>query len=361
MVARSTRDLGMISAGAAIVVALCVAGAMLAATMNSTAVQASVSGTLEVAPGEYPLQIAAIYSNLGNRPAPIPPLSVPLLLVGGFPFGVGPTSPAGTVEESANGFTVFPAIPSDGSACSARLELSSLFQGEYEIVEGANYTGPATLSAVFAGTSAWPSTGYGLMTETNLSSLFVVQTGGNGTTMAVVNYYSYNQSAGEIVGLVAHSSPFEFDTNEPALLSLSLGGAGSFVASVNGIPRLNGWIENFLPGPSPVAAWANNTSAVLGVVASIGGDTLWLGPTSTCGSQLILPLASTARPQIVSKSSSALLVGPIAQSEFTAASIYVLEVALSAIPSQPSVTVAGGTPVSLNVNESLEFTVPWGS
>jgi hypothetical protein len=349
----------MVLTGAAVLAVLLVAGLMLVSTLSNTAAQPVLSGTLSVAQTPSGPELAASYSNLGNRPEGLPPEAVPFLDIQGIPFSIAPAVLSGSVAGSAGKTTVYLPALAVPPSCTPQLVLSPPSTQGYVSVSGVRLLGPATLSVVFEGTAAWPSTGLGLMLATNLSSLFVIGAAGSGNTTATVAYDSYSQSAGAITGQLARSQPFELDTEEPTELVLSLTGFGDYAVSVDGIPRLAGAIHPFLPGYSPLAVWASNASSILGVVTVAGGDTRWVGPSATCGFLFIVPLAAIETPEITSNLTGARIVGPVVQPPLPTGSLYVLEAVLTG-PSVPAaVSLADCNPVPLDVNGTFTFTAPW--
>jgi len=361
MVHRFTVGTAMVLVGAVIVAALLVAAAMLASTLYSNATQPSVSGSLGISLAPSGPLLSAAYSNLGNTPAILSPQSVPILEVQGFPFSLGPAVLTGGVSEWAGTTAVYVPPPSLASPCKPALTLSFPARQGYISVGGASLSGPAVLSAVFEGSSSWPSNGYGLMIGTNLSSLLVIQVAGTGNTTATVAYDNYSKSAGQITGEIALSSPFGLDTGAPTEFTLSLTGLGGFGASVNGVPRLNGSIAQFVPGYSPLAVWSTNATALLGLVASVDHVTQWVGPTATCGSLWVVPLSSTTGPVVISNLTAINVVGPVPGAILPTGSLYVLEGILLGTASGSTVDLASCTPVLLGVNGTMAFSAPWVS
>jgi hypothetical protein len=361
MVHRATVGTAMVLAGTVIVAALLVAATMLASTLYSNATQPSVSGGLTITLAPSGPLLSAAYSNLGNSPSVLPPQFVPLLLVQGFPFSLGPAVLTGSVSGSAGTTAVNLSPPSAASSCKPGLSLSPPSRQGYISVGGAGVSGPATLSAVFEGSASWPSNGYGLLIGTNLSSLFVMQVAGTGNTTATVAYDSYNKSTGQITGILALSSPFGLDAAVSTELTLSLTGLGGFVVSVNGVPRLNGPIAQFAPGYSPLAVWATNATALLGLVTSVDHVTQWVGPTAGCGSFWVVPVYSGGSPVVTSNPDllAVQVVGPVPGTVLPSGSLYVVEATLLGTPSPSTVELADCNPVSLGVNGTLVFSAPW--
>jgi hypothetical protein len=358
MVFRLTRSFAMVPVGAVVLVVLIVVGVVLFNSMLTKATQPTLTGSVVLTTTSQGPELGISYFNQGNRPASLPPLTVPLLVAGGFPFTVGASGLGPSITASSGGITLVPsaAVP---SACTPGLSLSSPVSERYMFVSGVSLLGPATLSAVFAGNSSWPAGGYGLMLASTFSDLFVLQTSGNGSTTATVAYDNYSRSAGAILGQFVRSPPFAFDTNVSTVFTVALSGLGGFVASVDGIPRLNGSLAHFLPDASPLAVWATNNSSVTGLVVSVDGKSLWMGPTATCGAQLMLPLLSSGRPDIVSNATPSWVVGPIPGASPALGALYLLEVRYVGASAPSPVSVADCSAVLLGVNVTLAFSAPW--
>ena len=361
MVPRFTRGLAMVVVGAVFVAVLLISGLMLASSLYTTATQPTVSGATEILQTPSGPQLNANYSNLGNRPSSLPPLSVPLLVVKGFPFSLAPAALNGSVSSSGDTTTVTLPSPSMPPACVPGLTVSSPSPQGYAGVSGASLSGPAVLSAVFAGSSEWPSGGYGLMIGTNLSSLFVIQPAGIGNTTATVTYDNYSKSAGGIAGVVSQSSPFGFGTDFPTEFTLSLDGFGGFVVSVNGVPRLNGSINQFTPGYSPLAVWTTNVTSLIGLVTFAAGATRWVAPNGVCGSFLVLPLSPLGTPFVLTNITTGQVVGPVPAPGSPTGSLYVLEMVLASSAAASTVSIGNCNPVTLGVDGTIAFTAPWVS
>ncbi|HYA70385.1 MAG TPA: hypothetical protein VEH28_03340 [Thermoplasmata archaeon] len=359
MVHRLTLGIAMVPVGAVIVTVLLVAGLMLASTLHSDATQASVSGSVELSQAATGPVAGVEYSNLGNRPVALPPLSAPLLRVQNFSFSLGPAAVAGSVSSSAGTTSIALSSLSFPSNCKPGLTLSAPSRQGYINIGGAGLSGPATLSAVFAGSSSWPAAGYGLMVGTNLSSLFVIQVAGSGNTTATVTYDNYSKHSGQITGEVAQSLPFAIDAGSATEFTLSLTGIGGFVVSVDGVARLSGSLSQFVPGYSPLAVWSANATALLGLVTAVAGTIQWAGASAVCGSFWLVPLWSNGVPVMVSNLTAAWVVGPVTGSGWSPGSLYVLEGSLLGTPAQSAVSLHSCNPVSLLVNGTLAFTAPW--
>lgn len=358
---RLTRALAMVPVAVAVLLVLLVSEGMLSENMNGQAEQASISGTLHLMSTPGGTIVNGSYSNFGNRTAALPPIAVPLALADGVPFAVGPPSIGGPLTSSAGGTSVVLDGPSDEAACNPELKLSETNVQGFAWVAGAQPMGPATLTAVFGGPSAWPSSGYGLMVSANLSSLFVIRASGTVNPTVVVAYDNYSQSLGQITGQYASSSPFLLGTGTPTVFTVTLTGLGSYTVSVDGTPRLNGPLQSFLPGPSPLGVWATNNSSVVALITSFSGNTLWMGAPDICGYFSLVPLAANSRPTIALNSSPAAIVGPITVPNGVGTSIYVLEVMKLGSGSPATVSLTGCRPVLLGVDENLAFTLPWAN